>query len=114
MPLPQEQWEQLVAEWRRSGKTATRFAQERGLAATALRYWINRPPTKGSRPKAVPTVANVAERPSLATPLARVVRAGEAPPSAVRIIVGHAAIVIEPGFDAVHLRAVVRALSELE
>jgi hypothetical protein len=29
-------------------------------------------------------------------------------------VVGKAAIVIEPGFDAVHLRAVVRALSELE
>ena len=111
MSLSQEQWEQVVAEWRRSGKSATGFAEERGLAATALRYWINRPPTRASRRRRVVAAAEPSLPP---TSLARVVRPGELPSDAVRIVVGKAAIVIEPGFDAVHLRAVVRALSELE
>jgi hypothetical protein len=122
MSLSQEDWEGLVAEWRRSGKAAARFADEHGVPATALRYWINRPPTKGSRPKvgaARSTLALPLAGESFAgtTPIARVVRAGEAPPldrsAGVRVIVGEATVVVEPGFDEVHLRAVVRALSEL-
>jgi hypothetical protein len=50
-------------------------------------------------------------------PMARVVRPGEKLPvdrsDAVRVIVGKATVVVEPGFDDVHLRAVVLALSEL-
>src|SRR6187455_1112254 len=53
MSLSQPEWEELVAEWRRSGKSATRFAEERGVPATALRYWINRPATRSVRPKKV-------------------------------------------------------------
>jgi transposase-like protein len=120
MSLSQEDWEGLVAEWRRSGKSASRFAEEHGLPATALRYWINRPPTRNSRPKVTAaklTSARVVES-SVATPsLARVVRPGDAPSvdrsSEVRVVVGKVTIVVEPGFDDVHLRAVVRALSEL-
>jgi hypothetical protein len=49
-------------------------------------------------------------------PMARVVRPGDVPvdrSGAVRVVVGKATVVVEPGFDDVHLRAVVRALSEL-
>ena len=121
MSLAREEWEKLVAEWRRSGKSAIRFAEEKGVPATALRYWINRPPTRSSRPKV--TTASVGSaravpRSPAATPLARVVRPGEVPPiaggSEVRLVLGKVTIAVEPGFDDVHLRAVVRALSELE
>ena len=120
MSLSQEDWEGLVAEWRRSGKAAARFADEHGVPATALRYWINQPPTKGSRPKvgaARSTLARADASSAGTTAIARVVRPGEAPPldrtPGVRIIVGKVAVVVEPGFDDVHLRAVVRALGEL-
>jgi transposase-like protein len=115
MSLSQADWEGLVAEWRRSGKAASRFAEEHGVPATALRYWINRPPTRGSRPKV--TSARAGEQTGATTLLAKVVRPGEAPPVdrsvEVRVVIGKVTIVVEPGFDDVHLRAVVRALSEL-
>jgi transposase-like protein len=120
MSLSQEDWEGLVAEWRRSGKAASRFAEEHGLPATALRYWINRPPTRASRPKVTPAKVASARtgEGSAATPaLAKVVRPGDAPTvdrsPEVRVMVGKFTIVVDPGFDDVHLRAVVRALSEL-
>lgn len=32
-------WKQLVAEWKRSGSTAERFASGHGLSAKSLRWW---------------------------------------------------------------------------
>jgi transposase-like protein len=116
MSLSQAEWVELVAKWRQSGKSANQFATEHGVTTTALRYWINRPPTRNARPKAETALAvkGVAATPSLA----RVVRPGETPPDddrggEVRLVIGKVTIVVEPGFDDAHLRAVVRALSEV-
>lgn len=117
--LSPKEWEGLVAEWRESGMSRSAFAKEHGVPATALSYWVKRLETSGA---ATPTmkakVAVAAGRDAAPrTALARVVRPGEAPPfdraDAVRVLVGKAVIVVEPGFDDVHLRAVVRALAEL-
>lgn len=113
MSLSKEEWVGLVAEWRSSGKSASQFAAEQGVTTTALRYWINRPPTRSSRTKRDPLAATAPAPPSLA----RVVRPDESPGNDrgrdVRLVVGKVMVVVEPGFDDVHLRAVVRALSEL-
>lgn len=121
MSLSEPEWEELVAEWRRSGKSANRFAEEHGVPATALRYWINRPATRGVRSKvAIEKVAGArtSARSAQATTLARVVRPGEAVSVGrapeLRILVGKVTVVVDPGVDEGHLRAVVRALGEVE
>lgn len=79
------------------------------MTDASLRYWGTRLADEDKEP--VPEV----RRPSGTTSLARVVRPGEAPPVAGRImvIVGKASVLVEAGFDAAHLRDVVRALGEV-
>ena len=120
MSLTPEEWEDLVAKWRVSGMPRSRFAEKHRVAATALGYWIKRLPAldaaaKTSTHETAPVHAVRRAAPRAA--LARVVRPGEAPPGdrgdAVRVMVGKVVVLVEPGFDDVHLRAVVRALGEL-
>lgn len=119
MTLSPKEWEDLVAEWRESGMTRSGFAKEHGVPATALSYWVKRlektgaPGSTKAKVAVIGSVRAVAPRAALA----RVVRPGEAPvverAEAVRVVIGTAVIIVEPGFDDIHLRAVVRALSEL-
>lgn len=117
MSTSPEEWEELVAEWRESGMSRKLFAEKHGVPASALSYWIKRLEGTDAAPRrAVPSVGKpLAVRPPAT--LARVMRPGEASAAErvgeVRIIVGKAMVIVEPGFDDVHLRAVVRALSEL-
>jgi len=113
MSTSPEEWEELVAEWRASGMSQRSFAEKHGVPASALSYWIRRFEAIGvAQKKAVKPLAVRAP-----AALARVVRPGERASAErggeVRVIVGKAAVIVEPGFDDVHLRAVVRALSEL-
>lgn len=116
--MSQEDWAELVEEWRASGRTAREFAAAHGVADSALRYWSSRlsqrkPPTSTSRRRPVgrPTAA------ATSPPLARVVRPGDPAPATkgdarITVVVGKVTVIVEPGFDGAHLRDVVRALSE--
>lgn len=117
MSLSQEDWEGLVAEWHGTGVSASRFAEEHGVPATALRYWINRLPTRAwyrrrrwarSRRRAAPCDPRRSRASYGLAKRRRVQRGGD-----VRVVVGKATVIVKPCFDDVHLRAVVRALSEL-
>lgn len=117
MSLSPKEWEGLVAEWRGSGMTRAEFCRQHGVAATALSYWVKRLELSGASAPKTKQVGVRAPESLPRTALARVVRPGEPRPSdadgTVRIAVGKAVVMVEPGFDDVHLRAVVRALSEL-
>jgi transposase-like protein len=123
MAMTRAEWEELVEEWRVSGQSARQFAKAHGLADTALRYWANRlgddehPGREGgARARGAVRPRRLASAAPAAPPLAQVVRPGETPTGAhgrVTLTVGKATIAVEPGFDEGHLRAVVRALSEV-
>ncbi len=119
MTLRRDEWEKLVGQWRASRQSARQFAAAHGVTDTALRYWANRLVDEEDE-REVPTAqarGRAARAASTSPPLARVVRPGEAPPAQdagrVVVMIGKASIVVEPGFDGAHLRAVVRALREV-
>jgi len=121
MSLSPEEWEKLVAKWHVSGMSRARFAEQQRVPASALSYWIKRLPVPDAAAKTSmkdTALVHPVRRRAPRAALARVVRPGEAPPAdrgdAVRVMVGKVVVVVEPGFDDVHLRAVVRALGELE
>ena len=93
----------------KGGRTVRQFAAAHGVTDASLRYWGTRLADEEKEPEAT------VRRPTGATSLARVVRPGEAPPAGGRImvVVGKASVVVEAGFDAAHLRDVVRALGEV-
>jgi len=97
-------WAARVEAWRRSGESATVFAEGQEFSASALRYWKSRlRRLQGSRD-------NVR--------IARVVRTG--PPGAavvdtpVVVELGPARIGVRRGFDADTLRGVLEVLGGLE
>lgn len=111
-------WADLIAAWESSGRSARAFAEERGIAEASLRWWKselarrarNEPPRRPSGTRAP------AQRPIT---IARVVRDGDAAPpretgglDSLVVLVGSARIIVQPDFDAAHLRAIVRALGE--
>lgn len=114
MRISAVRWAEYVAQWEASGGSARAFAQGHGIAEASLRWWKselarrsrNEPARRspGPTPKREPRVA-----------MARVVRDGEQPPAEqvpteVTVAVGTARIVVQRGFDAELLRAVVDAL----
>jgi transposase-like protein len=88
-------WRRLVAEQKRSGNSVAAFCRERGLCAPHFFAWKKR--------------LSQAPQPFVAV---QVVGAGE--PVLRRAIEirleGGRVVMVEPGFDAVHLRAVLEAL----
>lgn len=105
------QWAELVGAWESSGLSAEAFASERGLGAGTLRWWKaelesrargktrRRPPRREDRPAAGKvTLARVVRRPDGSSP------------GRVAVLVGHARVVVEGGFDPQLLREVVGAL----
>lgn len=118
MTLKRDEWEKLVGRWRGSRQSARQFAAAHGVTDTALRYWANRLAEEEDDAAEAPEVRpKRAPRAPSAPALARVVRPGEAPSAEtagrVMLVLGPTSIVVEPGFDEAHLRAVVRALSEV-
>ena len=125
MTMTAGDWKTLVAAWRGSRQTARDFARAHGVTDSALRYWAGRLGDEASREastsrqrlpeRTAAAAASPARRPASAPSLARVVRPGEGPPTLVGgrvlVVLGKAMLVVEPGFDAAHLRDVVHALT---
>ena len=115
MRINAARWAELVAGWEASGRTASSFAAEEGIAEASLRWWktelSRRARKQGARRSPGPG------RRTAPVAVARVVREGEAPPTAERtpssieLVLGGTRVVVSPGFDAQLLRDVVRALS---
>jgi hypothetical protein len=91
-------WRGVVAEQQQSGQSAAAFCRERGICAPQFYAWKKR--------------LNQAARDQFLA--VRVAGGGEAAPAAGRTIEirlgGGRSIVVEPGFDAAHLRAVLAVL----
>jgi hypothetical protein len=104
-PSTEALWGDRVRAWRSSGKTASTFAEEKGLTLSALRYWAARLSRKPAAPAMVRLVATsaVPAVPAAMTPVA------EAKAELV-VEVGDAQVRVARGFDPELLRAVVHAL----
>ena len=107
-------WERLVKTWEAAGQPAD-FAGKHGVAEGSLRWWKSelarraKGATRGRPPR----------RPGPRVTLARVVREGARADEPVGgdgslvVAVGGVRIVVERGFDASLLRAVVEALGAM-
>lgn len=84
----------IVSEWRASGQSAYQFAKGKGIVLNSLKRWAS---AEAERPAFVRL--EVAAPPAPSTP------------AQVAIEVRGARVVVEKGFDAGLLRAVVEALS---
>jgi hypothetical protein len=100
MTETEAKWAERVREWRASGKTAEEFVEGREFKASTLRVWASTLRRKeGARPAASKAGAS----------FLRVVSRPAAPPS-LEVAVGHARVLVRPGFDAALLRQLVEAL----
>jgi transposase-like protein len=97
-PEVQSRWIRLIAEQGESGETVGAFCQERGLTTSQFYTWRKR--LRGS----------IAER-FLEVQVAQAAQPAPSKRGAIEIRLGEVRyVLVEPGFDADHLRAVVAAL----
>jgi hypothetical protein len=89
-------WRRTVAEQQRSGKSVAAFCRERNVCAASFFAWKKRLSQAVTEPFVAVQVVDAEEQASR--------RAIE-----VRICGGRS-VIVEPGFDAAHLRAVLAAL----
>lgn len=101
MKSTEEVWAERVAGWRASGLTAPQFTEGKPFTASGLRYWASRLKKVSSPRKAGVTLARIV-RPDEETKARTLV--------AVEISAVGPRVVVERGFDAALLRAVVAAL----
>lgn len=94
-------WRGLVSEQKGSGQSVAAFCRERGICAPQFFAWKKRLNQAGTEQFVAVRVVETGEPPH---PLA--VRR---PAIEIRLSGGHS-VIVEPGFDAGHLRAVVAAL----
>jgi hypothetical protein len=94
-------WRGLISEQEQSGKTVAEFCRERGIAASKLYSWKQRCVTL----KPVSEFVRLRVAPAVATEAVATARSG----IEVRLAGGRS-LVVEPGFDASHLRAVLAVL----
>jgi hypothetical protein len=91
----QAEQQREVAGWRASGQPAREYAARRGYAKESLERWAR----------------DAGASQELTAPrFVRLEVVAEAQPRGLVVEVGAARIVVEPGFDAAHLRAIVAAL----
>ncbi len=96
------QWEQRVAQWRRSGLTAEAFATQQGLNVHTLRGWSS----ALQRPAARVVNAGFARLIAVDTASARPVE-----PGAIDVVLASGRVVrVRQGFDPALLRDVLAAL----
>jgi transposase-like protein len=89
-------WHGLIAEQKQSGQSVAAFCRERGLCAPHFFAWKKRLSEEATNPFVAVEVVSAGQR---------------APSRAVEIrLAGGRRVMVEPGFDAAHLRAVVEAL----
>jgi len=116
--LSAEAWSELVAAWEKAGGSAKAFAEEHGVAESNLRWWKTEFARRSRKAAPPPPAPPKRARRPRRVPMARVVRAGEPIPDddarraggVIAVVVGDARIVVETGFDAALLRAVIHAL----
>lgn len=89
-----EERARAVAEWKRSGLPAWRYAAQRGLNVRTLEKWAAR--AKRASPPVIPPVIEVKVPPSV--------------PSSLEFVVGAFRVVVPPDFDEVTLRRLLLAL----
>ena len=92
-------WRGLIAEQAGSGQSAAAFCQDRGLRVSQFYGWRKRLRPSSARQFLEVQVMRAPEKPAIA------------PSGAIEIRLAEGRrIVVEPGFDPDHLRAVVAAL----
>ena len=114
------EWAELVRDWVASGQSARAFAEAHGVAEANLRWWRTELARRSKRPAPATAPAapqRTARRSPRPVKLARIVREGEPVPVpestqavGIGVVVGDARIVVERGFDAALLRAIIAAL----
>lgn len=109
-PLDEAGGRALVEAWRASGLSGAAFCRSRNLRPQRLHYWRERLgyPIKIQRTTHVPTTAPSSVVPS--SGFVQMVVGATSSTTDVEIVVGGAAIRVQPGFDPALLRAVVAAL----
>src|SRR6185312_13115999 len=124
MTETEAKWEERVRGWRESGKTAERFAEGQGFAASTLRYWASRlrPQATGAsetsivEPRETPRVRLVRVRRAglRASGAARegtsALPDGDGPSATMAIALGAVRIEVRPGFDRALLSDVLEVL----
>jgi len=94
-------WRGLVAEQRRSGQSVAAFCRERGICAPQLFAWKKRLNQAGTEQFVAVQVVEAGELPQPP--------AVHGPAIEVRLGCGRS-VILEPGFDVDHLRAVLAVL----
>jgi hypothetical protein len=94
-------WREVISEQQQSGKSAAEFCRERDLRVWQFYEWKKR-----LREAEIPQFVEMEVKPAVKTTLAGALR----PAIEVRRLNDGRSLVIEPGFDAQHLRALLRAL----
>jgi hypothetical protein len=93
-------WREVISDQQQSGKSVAVFCQERDLRVWQFYEWKKR-----LREAEAPPFVEVEVKPAAKTTLTEGVRA------AIEVrLKGGRSLVIEPGFDAHHLRALLRVL----
>ena len=93
-------WREVISEQRQSGKSAAVFCRERDLRVWQFYEWKKR-----LREAETPQFVEVEVKPAAKTTLAAAVRL------AIEVrLEGGRSLVVEPGFDAQHLRALLSVL----
>ena len=94
-------WQEVIFEQQQSGKSVAAFCQERGLRAWQFYEWKKRLREADAR-----QFVEVEVKPG-----AKVTRSEAVRSQAIEVrLQGGRSLMIEPGFDAHHLRALLRAL----
>jgi hypothetical protein len=129
MAADRDLWVKRVAAWQTSGRTAKEFSRGQEYAESALRYWSTRlrkeaqaqqerqsrdarfalADGQDAAPKKV-RLARVVPRVPASTSKAAATRAYHTATGSIVIAVGAIRVLVEPGFDAMTLGAVVDVL----
>jgi hypothetical protein len=95
-------WRDAVARWRRSGKTASEFAEREGYSANTLRWWSSR----------LGRDTRAAHGPPAVTPIEIAVSDGvtRVGPSVFEVVIGDALVRCDVGTDVRYVAELVRTL----
>jgi transposase-like protein len=100
-PTRERLWRKRLAEWKASGLNVREFCQQEGVTPTAFAHWRKE------------IAARDARRTEAAEPLFVPVDITPTPAAALDVVLrGGRMVRVPPGFDPVHLRAVMAALEE--
>lgn len=100
-PARERLWRKRLARWEATGLTVRDFCQQEGVTPTAFAHWRKE------------IAARDARRAEAAEPLFVPVRITPPPAATLDVVLrGGSVVRVPPGFDPVHLRAVMAALEE--